>query len=48
MVSFLPIVTRSIERVVHHGVAARHPFSTSSSNIVRVDVENGVEPPTLS
>ena len=44
MASFLPVVTRSVDRVVHHGVASRHPFSTSISEILRTHVENGVEP----
>jgi len=48
MASFLPVLTRSVDRVVHHGVASRHPFSTSSQNFSRTHVENGDEPPTLS
>jgi hypothetical protein len=48
MASFPSFVTRSIDRVVHHGVAARHPFSTSAAEFFSRRVENGVGPPTLS
>jgi len=48
MVTFLPVPARSVDRVVHHGVAAQHPFSTSSRNFSRTHVENGDEPSTLS
>jgi len=48
MASFPSFVTRSIDRVVHQGVAAWHPFSTSIGISSRAHVENGVGPPTLS